>query len=97
MINSNNNFIDKWSISWKNFNSSVQYLLCFDLMNDDQLRAEHNEIQQLIKQIDLENFLGWNTWWITDLISQYPVGPTGHLLEQGNQAVADYILTYDSN
>jgi hypothetical protein len=97
MINSDNNFIDKWSTSWQNFNSSVQYLLCFDLMNDDQLYTEYGEIQQLIKQIDSKHFLGWNTWWITDLTKQYPVGSTGHLLEQGHQAVAEYILTNDPN
>ena len=66
-------------------------------MNDDQLYAEHVEIQQLIKQIDQQHFLGWNTWWISDLINQYPVGETGHLLEQGHQAIADYILTNDTN
>jgi hypothetical protein len=66
-------------------------------MNDDQLHAEYHEIQQLIKQIDSKHCLGWNTWWITNLDKQYPVGPSGHLLEQGHQAVADYILTNDPN
>jgi len=97
MINATHNNIDKWSTSWQNFNSSVQSLLCFDFINDDQLYAEHCEIQQLIKQIDLKHFLGWNTWCITDLNKKYPVGSTGHLLDQGHQATADYILEHDTN
>jgi hypothetical protein len=97
MINATHNNIDKWTAAWQDFNSSVQSLLCFDLMDDDQLYAEHCEIQQLVEQIDLEHFLGWNTWWITDLNKTYSVGSTGHLLDQGHQAVADYILKYDTN
>ena len=97
MVNATHNNIDKWTVSWQDFNSSVQSLVCFDLMNNDQLHAEHCEIQQLIKQIDSEHFLGWNTWWITDLKKTYSVGSTGHLLDQGHQATADYILKYDTN
>ena len=97
MINADNNYINRWGVSWLNFNNSVKSLLCFDLMNDDQLGNEHAEIQQLIKQIDSKHFLGWNTWQISDLLNQYPVGPTGHLLEQGHRAIADYILTHDTN
>ena len=97
MVNVDNNFIKRWSVSWPKFNSSVKSLLCFDLMDDDQLYAEHIEIQRLLQQIDLTHFLGWNTWWIANLINQFPIGVTGHLLEQGHQAVADYILTNDTN
>ena len=97
MVNATNNSIDKWSVGWQDFNSSVKSLLSFDLMDDGQLYAEHCEIQQLIKQINLEHFLGWNTWWITDLNKKYPIGPTAHLLDQGHQAVADYILTNDTH
>lgn len=97
MINADNNFIDRWNVAWQNFNSSVQSLICFDLMDDDLLYSEHSEIQKLISQLDLQHFFGWNTWWITKLKSQYPVGTDGHLLEQGHQAVADYILNHDPN
>ena len=97
MINATSNSIDKWTVRWDTFNSSVQSLLCFDLMDDSQLYAEHHEIQQLIKYIDFQHFLGWNSWCITDLHKQYPVSPTGHLLDQGHRAIADYILKYDSN
>ena len=97
MINASNNLINQWSVSWKEFNLNTKSLLCFSTMNDDQLFAEHNEIQQLLGQINYQYFLGWNTWWITKLIDYYPVGPTKHLLEQGHQAVADYILKYNSN
>lgn len=97
MINADNNFINRWTVDWDNFNNSVKSLLCFDLMNDDQLFLEHVEIQKLLKNINFDFFPGWNTWWISKLSSTYPVGATGHLLEEGNQAVADYILENDTN
>jgi hypothetical protein len=97
MVNAVHNNIDKWSETWQDFNSSVQSLLCFDRMNDNQLHAEQHEIQQLIKQIDQKHFLGWNTWWITDLTKTHSVGPTRHLLEDGHIATANKILAHDTN
>lgn len=95
MINADNNNINRWATSWPNFNSSVQSMLCFDFMNDDQLYQEHEEIQQLLKQINFENYIGWNTWWITK--DSFPTGPTGHYLSQGHEHVAKYILEHDTN
>lgn len=95
MINADNNCIDRWTTSWPNFNSSVQSLLCFDNMNDDQLYQEHEEIQQLLKKINFEHYIGWNNWWITK--DSFPTGPTGHYLSQGHEHIAKYILKHDTN
>ena len=97
MINADNNLIDRWTVGWPLFNNSVKSLLCFDLMNDDQLYAEHIEIQSLIKQINFDRYIGWNTWWLTKMSEQYPVSSSGHLLEEGHKATAQYILKYDTN
>ena len=96
MLNADNNFIDQWSCNWQHFNNSVKSLLCFDLMDDTQLESEFDEIQKLLSMIDYSKFIGWNSWWITSLVTQYPTGPTGHLLTDGHNAIADYILTHDS-
>ena len=96
MINADHNHINQWSTSWNLFNSSVQSLLCFDLMDDETLHNEHLEIQTLLKQIDTSNYIDWDSWWITKLRLEYPVGSTGHLLEDGHTAVANKILAHDS-
>jgi hypothetical protein len=97
MLNTTNNLIDRWTVSWKNFNSSVKSLLCFDSMNDDQLKQEHNEIQELISQINQDRFVGWNSWWLTKMVDHYPCGPTGHLLADGHFATAQYIIDHDTH
>jgi len=97
MINSTGNNLDRWSSSWQDFNNSVKSLLCFDLMDDNQLFLEHQEIQQLISKIDTSRFVGWNRWCLTDECHHYPLGKTGHLLEQGHRATALHILAHDSH
>lgn len=94
MINATDNNIKRWSSGWPAFNNNVKSLLCFDRMSDCQLKSESDEIQKLITQIDFSNFYGWNTWCITSL--KYPKGPTGHFLNEGHQAIADFILEHDS-
>lgn len=96
MVNADNNSIDRWSVDWPAFNNSVKSLLCFDLMSDDELMSEHLEIQSLIGQIDLSNFIGWGQWWLTYMKKHYPVGPSNHLLSDGHNAIAEYILKHDS-
>lgn len=96
MVNSDNNYLDRWNVGWPSFNSSVQSLLCFDLMNDNQLLQEHTEIQLLLSQINTDTFIGWQDWWLTKVNDLYPVGPTGHLLDSGHQYIADYIQKHDS-
>jgi hypothetical protein len=66
MINANNNLIDRWTSDWPSFNDSVHLLLCFDLMNNQQLQNEQKEIQELVRQICFNHYPGWNTWWITN-------------------------------
>lgn len=95
MLNADHNHINRWSADCNLFNSSVKSLVCFDLMNDDMLLQEHDEIQRLVKQVDTTHYIGWNSWWITKLYANYPVGPTRHLLEDGHAAIADYLLKYD--
>ena len=95
MVNTSNNQIDRWTSSWPNFVSSVQSLLCFDLMNDDQLYQEHEEIQQLLTQINFDHYIGWNTWWLTK--DSFATGATGHYLSQGHEHIAKYILKHDTN
>jgi hypothetical protein len=97
MVNSTDNYLNRWNVGWPVFNSSVKSLLCFDLMNDSQLEQEHAEIQTLLSQININHYIGWNDWWLTQACTTYPVGPTGHLLEDGHQYIADYILTNDSH
>jgi len=96
MINSCPNNINRWTSGWDLFNNNVKSLLCFDRMDDDQLLDEHKEIKNLLDEINFTNYLEWGKWSITDLLTKYPTGPTNHLLEQGHQAVADYILTHDT-
>jgi hypothetical protein len=95
MISANHNHIHRWNVDRSLFNSSVKSLVCFDLMSDLQLDAEHTEIQLLISQIDHSRYIDLDSWYITQLCSAYPVGPTGHLLEEGHQAVANHILAHD--
>ena len=97
MINASNNLIDQWTVDRENFNSNVKSLLCFDIMDDIQLLAEHEEIQSLVQRINKKHFIGWNQWWITKLHGQYQVGPTSHLLEDGHRAIAEYITANDTN
>jgi hypothetical protein len=97
MINAANNQLDRWTVDREYFNDSVKSLLCFDAMDDSQLLAEHLEIQSLVQHINKKRFIGWNQWWITKMHDQYPVGPTGHLLEDGHSSIAKYIIDHDPN
>jgi hypothetical protein len=92
MVNATNNYLERWATNRISFNSSVKSLLCFDVMDDTQLSQEHAEIQTLLLQINTTKFIGWNSWWLTKACEDYPVGPTGHLLDTGHQYIADYIL-----
>lgn len=96
MLNAAHNHINQWSTDWDLFNSSIKPLVCFDLMDDNMLFEEHQEIQTLLKQIDTSNYIEWDSWYITKLLDRYKVGPTGHLLEDGHNAVAEHILTHTS-
>jgi hypothetical protein len=97
MINSTDNLINRWCSDRKYFNNKVQSLLCFDLMNDEQLYVEYLEIQSLVDQINFDHYIGWGTWTLVDVMKTHPVGPTGHLLSSGHHATAQHLLIHDSN
>ena len=83
-----NNYSD-FSTPWDNFNIKIKHLVCFDEMNDEQLYQEHQEIQKYIAEIDMTCYYSINNFHITDLHNEYPVGDTGHLLDEGQQHLAD--------
>lgn len=97
MLNAFPNNIKRWTVDWKNFNNSVNSLLCFDVMNDQQLYDEHVEIQKTLSQINFDHFIGWSDWNISDFVKPYEKGPTGHPLQFGHQQIADYIIKHDTN
>lgn len=98
MVNSADNYLGLWSSPWESFNDNVHSLLCFDRMNDEQLFAEHQEIQKLIIDIDKEHFPGWGEWSIElDVTNKFSVGPTNHPLTDGHQAIANHILAHDTD
>jgi hypothetical protein len=96
MVNADNNHIDKWTAPWEKFNDGIRSLVCFDLLNDDQLYQEHQEIQQLLMQINFDHYIGWNTWWLFKDHAQFLLGPTKHLLDDGHKHIANYILKAQS-
>jgi len=97
MLNAFPNNIKRWSSDWKNFNNSVKSLLCFDKMNDQQLREEHAEIQKTLLEINLDRFVEWSEWNISEFVESFEKGSTGHPLQFGHQKIADYIIKYDTN
>ena len=95
MLNTFNNQLDKWCSSEDKFISSVQPLLeFFDYLSDDLLLKEHRQIQNLLSMIDYSNFSKFNEWWIGDYCDKFPVGPGGHILEDGHIAVAELLINF---
>ncbi len=92
MLNAVDNLVTRWCVPRNQFNDSIRDLVCFDLMDNQQLADEHGEIMQLVRKIDQTQFLGWPDRWLMQLKKQYAVGATGHLLADGHQACADWIL-----
>ena len=48
-----------------------------------------DKIQKYIAEIYMTCYYSINNFHITDLHLQYPVGDTGHLLDEGHQHLAD--------
>ena len=89
------NNISSWSQPQENFIPAVRHLIdFFDYIDDDQLLAEHLQIQDLLSMIDKSTFIAWGDWDIKELTSVYPTGPGGHILEDGHRAVADIVLDH---
>ena len=97
MLNASHNRYSRYVTDWKNFNNSVKDLVCFDNMTDDQLYAEHCEIQQYIDLIDTRRYYNIQDFYITQLNENYPTGKTGHLLEEAQQEIAKRLYPLCSN
>lgn len=98
MINTVDNNLNRWLQPKETFIDSVKNLLpFFEYMNDNQIFTEYNQIQQLVSQIDQKAFIKWNETNITKIGKSYSIGPGGHFLEEGHQAVANFMLEYYNN
>jgi hypothetical protein len=93
MINTMPNNLSNWTADKDQFIKSVKNLINIDNMNDKQIFDEYDEINYYIDNIDLSKFYQWNTFYITQLCSDFPIGVNGHILEQGHQHLAK--LLYD--
>ena len=89
MLNAAQNNYNAFSSSWLEFNNNIKDLVCFDVMTDEQLYQEHIEIQKYIDEINMKCYYSINNFHITDLHNVYPVGKTGHLLDEGHQHLAN--------
>ena len=97
MLNAAHNSYSRYITDHKDFNDSIKDLVCFDNMTDDQLYAEHCEIQQYIDLIDTRRYYNIQDFYITQLNENYPTGKTGHLLEEAQQEIAKRLYPLCSN
>lgn len=94
MLNTMENNLSKWLTPKESFISSVKDLINFDSMNDEQIIDEYKEIQYYISLIDFSRFYRWNDFYIAKLCDQFPVGPEGHILEDGHEYLANLIYKH---
>jgi len=93
MINTMPNHLMKWLQPKENFIESIKPLCdFFDYLNDDQLLQEHYQIQSMASMIDKEKFIKWGKWAITDLSKHFPIGPGGHILEDGHDNLSTIVI-----
>jgi len=97
MINTTDNRFKYYTANWEDFIASVKNFVCFDNMNDEQLYAEYCEIQQYIDLIDTRCYYNIQDFYITQLNEIYPIGKTGHLLEEAQQEIAKKLYPLCSN
>lgn len=97
MLNTFHNNLNAWTVDSNLFNESVRNLITFDNMNDEQIFAEHREIQYYLKQIDTSKFYRWKDFYIASLNEKFPIGPHGHFLEQGHIEIAKLISEHVKN
>jgi len=88
MLNATHNRFENYTSSWETFNSNVKEFVCFNHMSDEELYNEHCEIQQYLDLIDTRCYYNINEFYITKLHETYPVGKTGHLLDQAQEEIA---------
>jgi hypothetical protein len=94
MINTMSNNLSNWTVTKDEFTSSVKHLINFDIMNDKQIFDEYKEIQYYISLIDFSKFYMWNEFYIAQLNLIFPIGPQGHMLEQGHNHLAELLHNY---
>lgn len=63
--------------------------------SDEQILQHHDEIQNLLGLIDFNNFIVPTDFCIDHIRKKYPLGPTQHLLADGTEQVANYILEFE--
>ena len=97
MIHGPEQHLSQWLAPRDEFIAKTKDLINFDMMNDKQILDEYEEIQYYISLIDTSKFYGWNTFWMTQLIDKFPTGQNLHLLEEGNQYLANVIYNYVQN
>ena len=97
MVNAVENSFNHYTSSWDTFKENIKQFVCFDSMNDDQFYNEHCEIQQYIDLIDTRCYYDIQDFYIAQLNKTYPVGPTGHLLEEAQQEIAKKLYPLCSN
>ena len=94
MLNTMENNLSKWLAPKESFTESVKDLINIDSMNDEQIFDEYNEIQYYISLIDFSKFYCWNKFYIGQLTTQFPVGESGHILEEGHEYLANLIYKH---
>jgi hypothetical protein len=95
MINTMPCHLETWLQSKESFIQAIKPLCdFFDYLDDTQLWLEHDQIQSMLSMIDLKRFIRWKDWCIRDLSNHYPVGPNGHILEDGHRAVAEIVIKH---
>ncbi len=62
--------------------------------SDEQILNKYNEVQILLKQIDLSTFLLPTQFNASDLNKTHKVGPTGHLLVAGHKQLAKEVISF---
>jgi len=85
--------------SRQNFQDYVKLLESFDCTPDETFDKDFAELQMYTDMFDTSQFIGWKVpdIKVETLSKQCPVGPTGHLLHQGHEKIAEYIIKHDTH
>lgn len=94
MINTFPNNLFQWLSPKDKFIESVKSLINLHIMHDEQIFAEYQEIQYYVECINKETFYKWNQFTISDLATDFPKGPGGHMLEDGHNHLASLLVQY---
>ena len=79
----------------KDFINNLSTLIDITKFNDHQILQQYAEIQYLYNQINLKNLMSPFDFDFERSIFKFPVGPTGHTLEEGHRCIADNILKFE--